>query len=336
VQLASLGLPAGPEAVYRVALVRATWTVEDLSSTAGSVTGLSEGEVAAALDALRDLGLVQPSTQEADLRVVAPAVALQTRLEDLRQSVQDAQARVAQTTHALDALQDSYTSARDVQLEQSVERLTGLDAIRSRLEQLARDAQREVLSFMPGGAHSAAVMEASRPLDQAALESGVNMRNVYLHSALNDQATAQYLRWLRELGAETRTVAVLPMRMLVIDREVAVIPSDAEDPRAGALVLRSPGMMTALLALFESVWAASRPISAPRPAAAVELSDTEIQVLRLLAAGATDEGAARQLGVSVRTVRRLTSALLVRFSARSRFELGLKLRLQDFDAGPSA
>ncbi len=334
--LTGLGLTTTAEAVYRVALGSSTWSSDDLRDRARELTGLSGGDTAEALAALLQLGLLRPSAQGPGqgLRVVAPAVALQARLDELAQGVREQQSGLEQLGHRLGELQDTYSSAREAHLEQAVERLTGLDAIRSRLEQLAREASREVLSFLPGGAHSAAALEASRPLDRAVLEAGVNVRNIYLHSALNDQATADYLRWLRELGAETRTVATLPMRMLVIDRTVAVIPSDADRPGAGALVVRSPGMLTALLSLFESVWSGARPTSTPRPAAQVDLTDTERAILDLLAAGATDEGAARQLGLSARTVRRLLSGLLLRFSARSRFELGLRLRLQDFEPGP--
>jgi DNA-binding NarL/FixJ family response regulator len=113
--------------------------------------------------------------------------------------------------------------------------------------------------------------------------------------------------------------------MIIFDREIAVLPLDVEQSGAGAQLVRGSGMVTALLALFESIWASARPVGEPRRAAPVELSDTEGEILRILATGATDEVVARQLGVSVRTVRRLTAALMTRYEAQSRFELGVKL-----------
>lgn len=324
---AVFGVSPAAHAVYRVALLRGTWRRPELLTAAAAVTSLADEDVAGALTDLAALGLVRPSF-EADgqgLRVPSPAVALDARLAQARGDLLARRQGLETVEHVLRELQEDYDGARLVGSRQAVEQLTGLDAVRSRLEQLARQARTEVLAFMPGGAHSAESLEASRPLDADALAAGVVLRNIYQHSALNDQATASYLRWLRECGAETRTVATLPMRMLVVDREVALIPLDAERPRAGALVVRSPGMLTALLALFESVWASARPAAERRPLADIDLTDTEREILRLLAAGATDDGLARQLGVSARTVRRLTSVLMTRFAARSRFELGLKL-----------
>lgn len=44
----------------------------------------------------------------------------------------------------------------------------------------------------------------------------------------------------------------------------------------------------------------------------------------MLAAGLTDEAAAKRLGVSLRTVRRIMAGLMDRLQASSRFEAGLK------------
>ncbi|WP_247597705.1 LuxR C-terminal-related transcriptional regulator [Streptomyces sp. RKND-216] len=46
-------------------------------------------------------------------------------------------------------------------------------------------------------------------------------------------------------------------------------------------------------------------------------------MLDLLTEGMTDEAVARQLGVSVRTTRRITAELMQRLGARSRFEAGV-------------
>ncbi|WP_238430957.1 LuxR C-terminal-related transcriptional regulator [Frankia nepalensis] len=52
-------------------------------------------------------------------------------------------------------------------------------------------------------------------------------------------------------------------------------------------------------------------------------SPSELLLLRLLADGAKDEAAARSLGVSVRTVRRMVADLMRRLDARSRFQAGI-------------
>nr|WP_241832347.1 LuxR C-terminal-related transcriptional regulator [Pseudofrankia sp. EUN1h] len=52
-------------------------------------------------------------------------------------------------------------------------------------------------------------------------------------------------------------------------------------------------------------------------------SPAELLLLQLLADGAKDESAARSLGVSVRTVRRMVADLMRRLEARSRFQAGI-------------
>ncbi|UBU19177.1 helix-turn-helix domain-containing protein [Nonomuraea gerenzanensis] len=58
--------------------------------------------------------------------------------------------------------------------------------------------------------------------------------------------------------------------------------------------------------------------------AGTAISAREWQVLQLLAQGCTDEMVARNLDVSLRTVRRVTADLMNRLGARSRFQAGLK------------
>src|SRR5690606_39837840 len=55
-----------------------------------------------------------------------------------------------------------------------------------------------------------------------------------------------------------------------------------------------------------------------------ELTTRERELLTLLSAGNTDESAAAQLGVSVRTVRRMVADIMDRLGARSRFQAGVK------------
>lgn len=56
----------------------------------------------------------------------------------------------------------------------------------------------------------------------------------------------------------------------------------------------------------------------------VDLSDRERAVLRMLAAGYTDASVARALGISTRTLRRMTTVILEKIGARSRFEAGVR------------
>jgi DNA-binding NarL/FixJ family response regulator len=85
-----------------------------------------------------------------------------------------------------------------------------------------------------------------------------------------------------------------------------------------------PSVVTAVIALFDRLWAAAAPLTASDMARGAGLSERERELLGLLSGGCTDESAAARLGVSVRTVRRMMSGIMNRLGARSRFQAGLR------------
>jgi DNA-binding NarL/FixJ family response regulator len=112
--------------------------------------------------------------------------------------------------------------------------------------------------------------------------------------------------------------------MIIVDRAAAVIPVSSDDTAAGAVVLTGQGTLSALCALFESVWSGAQPLGSSATRDARGLTDTEAGALRLLAEGHTDEAIAKRLGVSHRTARRIATTLMERLGARSRFEAGVR------------
>ncbi|MEV7849135.1 hypothetical protein AB0O50_34770 [Streptomyces cyaneofuscatus] len=42
--------------------------------------------------------------------------------------------------------------------------------------------------------------------------------------------------------------------MVIVDRQIALLPVQPDDPRAGALEVRSPSIVTGPHTLFEQVW----------------------------------------------------------------------------------
>ncbi|MGW0709658.1 LuxR C-terminal-related transcriptional regulator [Streptomyces sp. NPDC002643] len=312
-------LESDPQAlrIYRTFLTNPSWTLQDIQEH----TDLSVQEVRAAVDRLAGLSLLSPVTETTFLpmnpdTVLGPALRRrEAQLDAARADLTSRQATVAELTADYVALGLRNTGG--------AEHLVGVDAVRTRLEQLSRDAVQEVCTFTPGGAVSAAGRESARPLDQECFERGVRMRSVYLDSVRNDPGTSEYATWLTSMGGQVRTVPAVPMRMIICDREVAVVPVNAEDSRQGALVVRYQGVVRALAELFELVWAQGVPLGEEgRPAPGNEASERDRVLLKLLSEGMTDQGIARKLGLSVRTIRRLMSDLMKRLDAQSRFEAG--------------
>ncbi|MFI7574860.1 LuxR C-terminal-related transcriptional regulator [Micromonospora sp. NPDC049497] len=312
--LEALGLSATDESVYLTMIAQPTLDVAGLADH----LHIDQSQVHRALDTLAGLALIRLDGPGGTARAVRPKTglaALLTRVEA------DIAVRQRQIEAARTAIADLATTHE--QQEVAI-RLEGIETVRERLDELARTATVECLSFTPGVAQPTDTLQSEAPLNAAALERTVRIRNVYQDSFRNDPATLAHARRMAALGSESRTVPTLPMRMVIVDRSIALTPIDPQQPRLGALELRSPGLVAALLALFEQVWEQGIPFGDSPGKPSTALGPQEKALLRLYAAGHTDESAARQLGVSARSVQRLMNSLTDRLQASSRFQAGVE------------
>lgn len=315
--LEPLGLDPRVEAVYRLMLAEPAWGIAEIAAH----LGWRVDDVYLVLDRLAELKLLRQGPGGANT-LVSPQAGLSALLARSEAELARRQQEIEASRTAIADLARTYGTAAGMDAE-ILERLDGVAAVRDRLVEMAANAREECLSLSPGGAASADAMKASRKLDEAALARGVRMRSLYQDSVRNDAATVRYLGRLASLGAQIRTVAALPIMMVIVDRGVVLIPVEPTDPRQGALVIRSHGAVAAMLALFEQFWSIGEALSSPPVRDDEGLSAQERMLLRLLENGATDEAASRNLGVSLRTVRRLTAGLMSRLGARSRFQAGV-------------
>jgi DNA-binding CsgD family transcriptional regulator len=296
---------------------------------------LSLPEATTLLDQLVDLSLVRRQDETGQhMSPTTPFVAMRqiidrerAALEARRQSLDESYDMLAGVLAELPASAVTATRVGDVDRgppadTAGAERINGLHAVRRRLQELADCARREVLSFAPPARDPGAARAASRRPDLEVLRRGVITRTLYLDSIVNEPQALAYATDLLSAGGQVRLVPSLPIRLIIVDHEVAAVPIDPEDGTVGALILHDAGTVSAMVALFEAYWREGRPI--PGPSAADEFTATDVALLRLLASGAKDEAVARQLGVSVRTVRRAIANLMTRLNADSRFELGIR------------
>lgn len=314
-----LGLDMRTEAIYRLMLTNHRWGVAELAEQ----VGLSEAELRKSLDHLAELKLLTHSAVPGEMVPLDPKVGLQTLLQRQRFELQRQQEEFERCQAAITCVLDEYADLYAGR-QQHAEHLIGVEAVQERIKDLAREATSECLTFNPGGSQSALSLEASKPLDRDVMSRGVMMRTVYLDSVRNDSVTAEYARWLTECGGQVRTVPALPLRMLLIDRRVALVPVDPGNSRKGAVQLSGIGAVAGLVALFEQVWAGAAPLGASPERDEQGLSRQEQELLRLLAEGLTDAAASVKLGLSLRTVRRMMADLMERLDARSRFAAGLR------------
>ncbi len=317
--LTHLGLTDEASNVYRAMLAEPSWTIEDLVAH----LNVPERVVRRALDQLADLELLDRDSaiDGGRLTVVRPDVGLTYLLVQAENDLRQRQAQLEQTRAAITAIaQESQARRNDAG---GTVRHDGVEAVRTRLQELSASAHTEICSFSPGGAHHPDAMAASKPLNQIVLDRGVAIRAIYQEAYRNDADTLAYAQWLTGLGGQQRTVPTLPMQLILVDREIALVPISPAAPRAGATEIRSLGIVAAVIALFEQTWAAATPFGAAAPISEQGLTALERQILHMLGEGATDEMTARRLGVSVRTLRRTIADLTERLHASSRFQAGL-------------
>ncbi|RPE39184.1 regulatory LuxR family protein [Streptomyces sp. Ag109_O5-1] len=315
--LEPLGLDSLSEDVYRIMLVHPGDGVDHIANRLGVPTA----QVRTCLDHLAKLTVIRPYPQGVSgFFPVSPERAmtllLQRHQADLaahHQRIEAARAAAAQLIAECAHLAPGNAPGEEV---------IPAEGIHSFLMELGEQAHSEVMTFAPGGAHSAVDLAAGRAANQTILDKGVRMRTIYLDSIKHDACTRSHLTWLTEQGASVRTIPTLPIRMIIADRQIAVLPTTINDARQGALIVRRDSILTALCGLFEAMWTAATPFGQPTRGSVEELSRQHTQTLELLAQGMTDEAIAKRMGLSARTIRRTVADLLDKLQARSRFEAG--------------
>lgn len=317
--LEALGLSADVETVYRVTLEHPRAEIEKVAR----LSGLSEYEVRSAFDELADLQLLHRSNQSPDeVQPVSPEVRLTGLLAQHELELSSRQRKLEATRAAVSSLAARYADKSGYAPE-VVHRLVGPEVVHRRLEELTDHAREECLALAPTGVQ-AGDTGGGKPVEQRALERGVAIRTIYQESFRNDPAALRYVRWLASFGGLTRTVPTLPMLVVTVDSEVALVPLDPDNCRAGALELRSQGAVAAMRSLFEQFWKAATPWQEASYVDTRGLCRRDKELLHFLAMGNTDEFISRRLGVSLRTVRRRVADLMRRLNARSRFEAGVQ------------
>jgi DNA-binding CsgD family transcriptional regulator len=200
------------------------------------------------------------------------------------------------------------------------DRIHGLDEMNSLAEHLVANARREVV--MLSGQHRTGSYEFSIPLAEAVLRRGAQLRLSWRSDLIRTPSVAAHATWLRTRGAAPRIVPTLPATMLLVDRSVAMIVHGDE-----AVVNRTVSAVAPLCLLADQVWGKGNPgvrrqVSPDHTPA--DQTPRHHKVLRLLADGLTDDAIARQVGVSVRTVRNDMAAAMLSLDARSRFQAGVR------------
>jgi len=151
------------------------------------------------------------------------------------------------------------------------------------------------------------------------LRSGRRSRVIYPARALEEAPEA--VRRRAQLGEHVRLLADVPGRLAVLG-EAAVMREELAGGTGRVLVLRHPALVAMARALFEELW--QRALAVPGLEGEGDQSSARQLLLERLARGVKDEQIARELGLSLRTVRRRVAEVLDELGATSRFQAGVE------------
>ncbi|MEU7899236.1 DNA-binding response regulator [Nonomuraea sp. NPDC049152] len=157
-------------------------------------------------------------------------------------------------------------------------------------------------------------------------EAGFTVNKLLSPTALADEAARAHLRQVMAKGARVRISSTqLPHETIIIDRRVMILAGRDAPGLREFTVTTSPALVGGVYALFQAAWETATDLAAYLGGDVPHLDADSLTVLRALGAGHTDETAARQLGLSLRTYRRRVAELMAKLEADSRFQAGLRV-----------
>jgi sugar-specific transcriptional regulator TrmB len=318
--LRALGIEEDEERAYHILLMQHTATVEEVAAR----LSLSIRRTQPLLQRLEAKGLASHSPERPRRYIPArPELAIEAL-------IQQRQATLERTRSAIPLLK-SLTANGPVMPEplDLVEVITSRPALGQMLEQLQETVQREVFAFQrapmlyPDG-------------HQKTVKEHIRIRSISDSTYLDMPGSLESLRRVVSMGEEARYSHALPMKMIVWDRRIAIVPLSIDNQQGPALLVRGSSLLDALCALFDLTWERSTPLAFNLSGVLEEqrsegrLSKSAEQAITLLAAGQNDKLIAHETGMSKATLNRRINELMQHFNARTRFQLGWRAALEAF------
>jgi DNA-binding CsgD family transcriptional regulator len=164
--------------------------------------------------------------------------------------------------------------------------------------------------------------------ENSALARGVTFRVVVEREVLERPGFVSQATSSLTGGTQVRVARNVPVRLMVVDRQLALVPlaSSRDENGYGALLIHPSPLLDALLTTFELVWqSAARLVLSEEGVGEAHgdaLEEMDAKVLSLLMAGLTDHAVGKQLDLSMRTVQRRVRHLMDRAGVDTRLQLG--------------
>ncbi|MFI1394659.1 helix-turn-helix domain-containing protein [Streptomyces sp. NPDC020681] len=314
-RLAALGVAADDELLYRALLARPGATVAELAAA----TGWDTARVRRRTRSLEKRGmLTRVPSRPVRFTPAPPDVAIEVLALQRQEEIERARLVAASLT-------EEFHSGRHAEGGPPVQVLSGREAIAQRFFQTQQSTRHEVL-ILDRPPYVAEPIDKQIAVQCRLLERGVRYRTIYDHRSLESPEQLAVCRELAHRGEESRVLAEIPLKLVIADRRVALVPFVLPTERE-VMVLQASALLDALVVFFEMLWGRAVPLWATgerSPADEREFSYDDEQLLALSASGLTDQAIARRLGVAQRTVERRMRRIMNLLGARTRFQAGLQ------------
>ncbi|MER7464073.1 LuxR C-terminal-related transcriptional regulator [Streptomyces sp. NPDC097981] len=182
--------------------------------------------------------------------------------------------------------------------------IEGKEAVNAALAVAVDGARHELLTAQPGP-RPRKVIDLSTDRDRSAVERGVAMRTLYSTSSRSNPGAVDRVNLLTALGAHFRTLTRPFMRLVLVDREFAIIEDHADGRPSfdGAYLVRDRATCGYFAAAFDLDWQNALDWHGSEPPQQPTIT-TPLQraILRALCAGQDQQQIAKKVGYSSKTI----------------------------------
>jgi sugar-specific transcriptional regulator TrmB len=316
--LEALGISEMEEHIYRMLLTHRMATAQDIAD----IFSLPLHKAQHFLDSIGSKGLATCSTDSPPRYIASsPALAIEALASQRQAAIERARLTISELKQHVTCTMESGGR------EEIVELITSPDVLRQTLVQIHQTVQKEICAFQRTPRFTPHATEED-------LCTGVRVRSISDAAYIELPGALDDLRGVIQRGEEARFFRTLPVKMIIADRKVGLMPSNTGDSTSPILLIRGTALLDAMYALFELIWERATPIMLTRTGElkfgkpALRLSEGAEQVMQLLSAGLNDKAITHEVKMSAATLNRRVAELMKFFGARTRFQLGWRAALE--------
>jgi len=307
--LSSLGIESSEETVYRELLITHGAKAAELSAR----LRMPQFAVEFALQGLERKGLASRSPYATPtFLAVPPDVAIEALIAQRQSELHRARATVAE-------LRDLARSQRvKREHDERVAEILSEETISKVFPEIMTAARDEIICFerLPMLVWDAMPNDA----ELQCLARGVRIRIIADSAMLKVPRHLQRLRSAVQAGETYRVFSGLPLKMVIVDRAVGIVPVTTSPSGSSHLLVRSSPLLQAFCDIFDVFWRVAAPFSVGEDEDAGQ--DDADTLLPLLAAGLNDKAIEQELRISRRTLTRRVADLMRQHGAATRFQFG--------------